>query len=220
MMQKPAHPVGSLWSRGLLHIGTSSSTRATHTSPSRQSSQYLVALITFWLAATVSAPVGGEVLPGNDGSLFKRASMVNAPSTTVPVIDVNVVMLAVAVVRFDSFRIAGAIDSPEVTFCPVNLLVDDFRYCWMIWSFSGSKRKKEAWRDQSSRLKKLVTAFPRCRRRGLNVSKMHLRGWNVKNCAIFFFNYRYHLQKDKRSHWYVRREIPRSNICCIMFFTN
>lgn len=57
--------------------------------------------------------------------------MVNAPSTIVPaIIDVNVVMLAVAVVRFDSsFRIADAIDSPEVTFCPVNLLVDDFRYC-------------------------------------------------------------------------------------------
>lgn len=42
--QKPAHPVGSLGSLGILQIGTSSSTRATQTSFGKQSSQYLVEL--------------------------------------------------------------------------------------------------------------------------------------------------------------------------------
>lgn len=156
--QKPAHPVGSSRSRGLLHIGTSSSTRATHTSPSRQSSQYLVVLLMFWLVASVSAPsLDAGVLPGNDGSPFKGAPMVNASWAIVSAI--IAVMLAVAIVRFDSsFGTMGVFGTPEVKFCPVNLLVDDFRYCWMIWSFSGSKREKG--RDQSSRVEKARYRVP------------------------------------------------------------
>jgi len=157
--QKPAHPVGSLGSRGRLHIGTCSPKIATHTSSSKQSSQYLVAL-TFWLVVSVSAPsLNGVVLSGNDRLSLKEAPMTplspsNASLVNIPaIIDVNVVISAVAVVRFDSsFEFVGVIGSPEVTFCPVNLLVDDFRYCWMIWSFSGSERK-ETWCDQSSREK-------------------------------------------------------------------
>jgi len=144
-VQKPPHPVGSLWSRIFLHIGTISPKMATHNSPSKQSSQYLVALITFWLAASVSTPsFDGEVLPGNDRLPLIGALMANIPPANVSsmsVIDVNVIVSVAAVVRFDS-SFTGVIGSPEVTFCPVNLLVDDFRYCWIIWSFSGSEKKR------------------------------------------------------------------------------
>lgn len=137
MTQKPAHPVGSSRSRGLLHRGTCSSTRATHTSLSKQSSQYLVALA-FWLVASVSAsPVGEEVfsIVGNDGSPFKRALII---------VDVGVILVVMIVVKFSvSFENVVVIGSPDVTFCPVNLPAD-LRYCWMIWSFSGSARRRDA----------------------------------------------------------------------------
>lgn len=132
--QKPPHPVGSSESRRFLHIGTSSSTRARHTSPSKQSSQYRVALA-FWLAflTSVSASVG----PGNDFLLLKRVLMVNASMLLV-----FVVRVSFASARFgSSLEIAGVNDSPDVAFCTVNLSVD-FRYCWMTWSFSGSEKKR------------------------------------------------------------------------------
>lgn len=135
MIQKPAHPVGSSRSWGLLHIGTSSPTRATHTSsPSKQSSQYLVALA-FRFSASVSTSVDGETLSGNDASPFKKAAMVNASMLIV------VIVLVVAIRSGPSFGITDLIGSPDVTFCSVNLPVDDFRYCWMIWSFSGSAKE-------------------------------------------------------------------------------
>lgn len=154
MMQKPAHPVGSSRSRGPRHIGTCSSTRATHTSLSRQSSQYLVALVVFRLVASASAsPVGEEALPGNDGSPLKRALMVNASVLTVA--DVGPIPV-VTIVKFSSpFDNVEAIGSPDVTFCPVNLPADDLRYCWMIWSFSGSVKKKKAISHLT--LEKLIT---------------------------------------------------------------
>lgn len=148
MAQKPAHPVGSSGSRGLLHIGTSSSTRATHTSLSKQSSQYLVAL-TFWLASSVSASVDVEEVSGNGKSPFKRALTVNTSALVFTIAVVVAEVVSVSAKFGSSFEITGVNDSPDVTFSPVHLSVDDFRYCWMIWSFSGSVKKRRDG-DQSS----------------------------------------------------------------------
>lgn len=127
--QKPAHPVGSLESLGILQIGTSSSTRATQTSFGKQSSQYLVELRLDSIGLVTSASVSDinrVWLSGNDESLFKRIFgtkvLVAGESCGGFVDDVVVVV---------SFCCSALLFEDE-------LLVEDFRYCWITCNFSGS----------------------------------------------------------------------------------
>lgn len=138
MRQKPAHPVGSLGSRGILQVGASSSTRATQTSSGRQSSQYLVELRLDGLVASVSASdASGARLSGNDELLFKRilAARVLVAEGCIGVVDDTADASFCSCSLFDRRRNVPAANTSSFD---DESFVDDFRYCWMICSFSGS----------------------------------------------------------------------------------
>lgn len=178
MIQKPAHPVGSSGSRGLLQVGTSSSTRATHTSWfSRQSSQYRVALMLEFVVVetevSVVNDVDGDALSGNNASPFKKAAMLNASTLIIGILDVD------SIGSGSSFGITDVIGSPDVAFCSVKLS-DDFRYCWMIWSFSGSAKVKKMsenrWRISHCDWQQ-KNSFFLCVKRRLNIYRAFGNSW-------------------------------------------
>lgn len=142
MRQKPAHPVGSLGSRGILQVGASSSTRATQTSSGRQSSQYLVELRLDGLVASVSASdVSGARLSGNDEPPFKRilAARVLVAEGCIGVVDDTADASFCSCSLFDPRR---NVPAANTSLSDDESFVDDFRYCWMICSFSGSAKNQ------------------------------------------------------------------------------